>query len=330
MSLKRRKFISLGSFSFINFINSGSIKSGSIKFGPAYLASSITTFNRPIFASELQSQISSKDRSNKNDLLLRFISVADTGTGGDGQYSVAQSMINYRRQNPYNLVILAGDNIYTNGEIEKINSVFERPYASLLKQGIKFYSVLGNHDIRTANGEPQVKYFGFNMQGRYYTFYHGSVQFFALDTNHNADWQNQLIWLEKELSNSKAIWKIVFGHHQIYSSGVYGVNKPFIDVLTPLFQKYGVQLYINGHEHNYERTRPINGTTYMVCGGGANTRPVGRSEWTEYSASKLSFAAYNVYADRIEISGIGTDNEVFDRGVIPLNSGHLQVNSRLI
>ncbi|MEO0967702.1 MAG: metallophosphoesterase [Cyanobacteria bacterium J06639_18] len=330
MSLKRRRFLSLGSFSFINFIKSGPIKSGPIQFGPAYLAGSITTFNHPIFASALQSQISTNDRSNKNDLLLRFVSVADTGTGGYGQYSVAQSMVNYRRQNPYDLVVLAGDNIYTNGEIEKINSAFERPYASLLRQGVKFYAVLGNHDIRTANGEPQVKYFGFNMQGRYYTFNRGPVQFLALDTNRNADWQNQLLWLEKELSNSKAIWKIVFGHHQIYSSGVYGVNKPFIDVLTPIFQKYGVQLYINGHEHNYERTRPINGTTYMVCGCGANTRPVGRSQWTEYSASKLSFAAYDVYTDRIEISGIGTDNEVFDRGVIPLNSGHLQVNSRLI
>lgn len=310
MSLKRRKFLSLGSFSFVGFINSA----------PNYFASSITTLKNSVFASELRSQTSTNSKLNQTDLLLRFVSVADTGTGEDGQYSIAQSMLNYRRQNPYNLIILAGDNIYTNGEIEKINSVFERPYASLLKQGVKFYAVLGNHDIRTANGEPQVKYFGFNMQGRYYTFRRGPVQFFALDTNHNADWKNQLIWLEKELSNSKAAWKIVFGHHQIYSSGIYGVNKPFIDVLTPLFKKYGVQLYINGHEHNYERTRPINGTTYIVCGGGAKTRPVGRSEWTEYSASKLSFAAYDVYADRIEISGIGTDNKIFDRGVISLNS----------
>ena len=309
MSFKRRKFLSLGGFTFVSFIVSGS----------TYFASSINTFKNSALASELPLPTSTNNNLNQTDLLLQFVSVADTGTGGEGQYSVAQSMVNYRRQNPYNLVILAGDNIYTNGEIEKINSVFERPYASLLKQGVKFYAALGNHDIRTANGEPQVKYFGFNMQGRYYTFRRGAVQFFALDTNHNADWKNQLSWLEKELSNSKAIWKIVFGHHQIYSSGVYGVNKSFIDVLTPLFKKYGVQLYINGHEHNYERTRSINGTTYVVCGGGANTRPVGSSEWTEYSASKLSFAAYNVYTDRIEISAIGTDNKIFDQGVIPLN-----------
>ncbi|TAE61889.1 MAG: metallophosphoesterase [Nostocales cyanobacterium] len=253
------------------------------------------------------------------DLLLRFVSVADTGTGARGQYSVAKAMNSYHQKKPYDLVVLAGDNIYNNGEIEKIEAVFEKPYQPLLKKGVKFHACLGNHDIRTENGDPQVKYPGFNMQGkRYYTFSKNNVQFFALDTNGNADWKNQLIWLEKELSSSKAKWKIVFGHHQIYASGHYGTNSKLIQTFTPLFKKYGVQLYINGHEHHYERTRDINGTTYLICGAGAGNRPVGRSEWTEYSTSNLSFAAYNVYADRIEISGIGTDNKVFDQGVVKL------------
>jgi 3',5'-cyclic AMP phosphodiesterase CpdA len=158
------------------------------------------------------------------------------------------------------------------------------------------------------------------MKGRFYTFSREPVQFFVLDTNHNADWKTQLPWLEQELSRSNAKWKVVFGHHPIYSSGSYGTNQAFIKSLTPLFQKHGVQLYINGHDHNYERTRSINNTTYLVCGAGAGLRPVGRSEWTEHSASVLSFAAYEVYPDRIEISGIGTDNRVFDSGVIKLQT----------
>ena len=67
---------------------------------------------------------------------------------------------------------------------------------------------------------------------------------------------------------------------------------------------------------NYERTRAINGTTYLICGAGAGSRPVDRSQWTEYSTSNLSFAAYNVYPDRIEISGIDTNHRVFDQGLI--------------
>jgi acid phosphatase len=317
MSIKRRQLLVLGSLS---------------GFGLAFLAKffrSKTAQSTAVNPTEPTNLISKPATSTSAERLsnpgggqplLRFVSVADTGTGATGQYAVARAMARYHQLNPYDLVILAGDNIYNNGEIEKIGAVFEQPYQVLLQQGVKFQACLGNHDIRTDNGDPQVRYPGFNMQGRYYTFRRGDVQFFALDTNNNADWKAQLPWLEKELSGSDAPWKVVFGHHQIYSSGQYGLNEPFIQTLTPIFQKYGVQLYINGHDHNYERSQPINGITYLICGAGAGTRPVGRSQWTGYSAEQLSFAAYEVYSDRIIIKGIGTDNSVFDQGIIPLQS----------
>jgi acid phosphatase len=317
MRIKRRQLLVLGSLS---------------GFGLAFLAKffrSKTAQSTAVNPTEPTNLVSKPATSTSAERLsnpgggqplLRFVSVADTGTGATGQYAVARAMARYHQLNPYDLVILAGDNIYNNGEIEKIGAVFEQPYQVLLQQGVKFQACLGNHDIRTDNGDPQVRYPGFNMQGRYYTFRRGDVQFFALDTNNNADWKAQLPWLEKELSGSDAPWKVVFGHHQIYSSGHYGLNEPFIQTLTPIFQKYRVQLYINGHDHHYERTQPINGTTYLICGAGAGTRPVGRSQWTAYSAEQLAFAAYEVYSDRIIISGIGTDNRVFDQGVIPLQS----------
>ncbi|MBE9206696.1 metallophosphoesterase [Nostoc sp. LEGE 06077] len=301
MNWKRRQFLFLGSL--------GAIGTGILGW----------TFVRQ--NSDTDDSIAIAGKPAKKDLILRFVSVADTGTGAKGQYAVAEAMNFYHKQNPYNLVVLAGDNIYNNGEIEKIGAVFEQPYQPLLKKGVKFQACLGNHDIRTVNGEPQLKYPGFNMQGkRYYTFRSNQVQFFALDTNSNADWKKQLPWLELELSRSDAPWKVVFGHHPIYASGVYGSNPAFIQAFTPLFEKYGVQLYINGHEHHYERTKSINGTTYLVTGGGAGTRPVGRSEWTAYSASNLSFAAYEVYPDRIEVKAIGTDKRVFDQGIIQVKS----------
>jgi acid phosphatase len=157
------------------------------------------------------------------------------------------------------------------------------------------------------------------MQGRYYTFREQSVQFFALDTNHNADWTAQLAWLEQELHRSDASWKIVFGHHPIYSSGHYGSDRALIETLTPLFKRYNVALYINGHEHSYERTRPIEGTTYLITGiGGAYLRPVAKSEWTEFSVMQYGFSAIEIYPDRLEIQGIGTDGTVFDRGVMQI------------
>jgi 3',5'-cyclic AMP phosphodiesterase CpdA len=254
--------------------------------------------------------------ASSKEMLLRFVSVADTGTGAKGQYAVAEAMTQYHQQNPYDLVVLAGDNIYTNGEIEKIGEVFERPYAKLLKQNVKFQACLGNHDIRAANGEHQLHYPQFNMQGRNYTYSRDKAQFFVLDTNVNADIKGQLVWLDTELGKSNALWKVVYGHHPIYSSGEYGTNQAFVKIFTPLFQKHKVNLYINGHDHNYERTQAIDGTTYLVCGAGAGQRKVGRSAWTEYSTSDLSFAAVELYPDRMEIKGIDSEHRIFDTGII--------------
>jgi predicted phosphodiesterase len=257
--------------------------------------------------------------SPSKDPVLRFVAIADTGSGNENQFAVAQAMVQYHRQHPYNLVIMAGDNIYDHGEIAKLNAVFEAPYQVLLQQNVRFQACLGNHDIREANGENQVKTPLFNMKGRYYTFREQSVQFFVLDTNTNVDWPAQLAWLEKELAQSNAPWKIVYGHHPIYSSGHYGTDQVMVKRLTPLFKKYRVQLYVNGHEHNYERTQSIDGTTYLITGhGGAYLRPVGKSNWTGYAVSRYGFSALEVYADRLEIQGFGTDGKAFDQGVVSI------------
>ena len=234
----------------------------------------------------------------------------------ENNYRLARTLGCYAQVNPLSLILLAGDNIYENGEIEKIQATFEVPYQELLQQNIKFYAVLGNHDIETNNGVDQIAYKPFNMQGRYYAFDKGDVRFLALDTNPEADWQKQLTWLEKELSTTKQPWKIVFGHHQMYASGKYGMNPELIDRLTPLFSRYGVPLYINGHEHHYERTNAIAQTTYLTSGAGAKLRPVGKSDWTAYSVSKLSFAVIEVYPERLEIIGVGVDGKILDRGKI--------------
>ena len=250
------------------------------------------------------------------NLLSSFVAIGDVGTGDNRQYDVAKTMSCFLAANPFPAVLLLGDNIYEHGEIEKIEDTFEIPYHELLQQNVKFYAVLGNHDIRTKKGNDQIDYPGFNMQGRYYTFTRETVQFFALDTNPEAPWMEQLTWLEEKLAQSQKPWKVVFGHHQMYSSGKYGANHELIERLTPLFFRYGVQLYLNGHEHDYERTKPIEGTTYLTCGNGAKLRDVGKSEWTAYSVSRLGFAVVEVHSDRLEILGVGTNGEIFDRGVI--------------
>ena len=222
---------------------------------------------------------------------LRFLAVADTGSGDANQRAVGQQMARVHSQRPVDLVILGGDNIYPSGDMALIGPTFLRPYAELLAAKVPFHAVLGNHDIRTDNGNPQVAYKPFGMQGRYYSLRRGELEFFMLDTNVNADWSRQLNWLRAALAKSSAPWKVVVGHHPIYSSGLYGNDPELRAKLMPMMKRYGVQLYINGHEHDYERSRPLDGIVYLVVGGGgASLRPVIPTDQSARALSVHSFA----------------------------------------
>ena len=306
MSLKRRTLISLG------------LSGLGIAVGQRYLSN----------GANINSVANSQTilYTPEDGTVLKFVAVGDVGTGKRAQYAVARAMARRWQSSPFPLALMTGDNVYEEGEIERINEVFETPYAELLQDGVTFQVVLGNHDLRSNEGNDQVAYPGFNMPDRYYTLKKQSVQFFALDTNQahindgpgRAAWNDQLRWLRAELEGSSAPWKIVFAHHPIYSSGQHGSDHDLKSVLSPLFEEYDVQLYINGHDHNYERTEPINGTTYITSGNGAKLRRVGRSNWTAYAESRLGFAAFDVYPDRIVISAVGTNNEVYDKATIML------------
>jgi len=248
---------------------------------------------------------------------LRLLAVADTGSADTRQQAVADQMAAVHRLRPVDLVVLGGDNIYPDGNLARVEASFERPYRQLLAAGVPFHAVLGNHDIRSGNGDPQLAYRPFGMKGRWYSLRRGPVELFMLDTNMNTPWQHQLPWLRKALERSTAPWKVVVGHHPIYSSGFYGDDPAAIARLTPLFKRYGVQLYINGHEHHYERSRPLEGTTYLIVGGGgAHLRSVVPDAHAARAVSVHSFAELSASDRELEIVGWNAKGEVIDRAVL--------------
>ncbi|MFM8935842.1 MAG: metallophosphoesterase [Vulcanococcus sp.] len=248
---------------------------------------------------------------------LRFLAVSDTGSGDANQRAVGTQMAAVHRARPVDLVVLGGDNIYPSGDMALIDATFRRPYAELLAAGVPFHAVLGNHDIRTDNGNPQVAYPGFGMKGRTYNLRRGPVEFLMLDTNVNTDWQRQLSWLRVVLARSTAPWKVVVGHHPIYSSGLYGNDPELGAKLIPLLRKHGVQLYINGHEHHYERSLPIDGITYLVVGGGgAALRPVIATAQTAKAISVYSFAEIEAGPRELRLNAWDSKGRLIDQAVI--------------
>src|ERR1022692_2929818 len=141
---------------------------------------------------------------------VRFAVIGDNGTGEKPQYEVAEQMVKYHQQFPFDFVVMLGDNIYGGEGPEDFKKKFEDPYKPLLEGGVKFYASLGNHD--NAN---QRFYKPFNMgEKRYYNFKNGNAEFFALDSNYMDP--TQLDWIQRKLQDSNAAWKICYFHHPLY------------------------------------------------------------------------------------------------------------------
>jgi len=249
---------------------------------------------------------------------VRFAAIGDMGTGERPQYEIAQRMVDFRRQFPFEFVIMLGDNIYGGKSPDEMKKKFDIPYKPLLDAGVQFFAALGNHDDTNERF-----YKPFNMNGQqYYSFKKGNVRFFALDSDYLD--RKQLEWLEKELSNDKTDWKICYFHHPLYSSGKYhGSSTELRVILEPLFIKYGVQVVFSGHEHLYERLKPQKGIYYFTEGASGELRP-GNLKKTNMTAvgydKNQSFLAVEVTGDDLYFQTISRAGETVDSGSIHRSS----------
>ena len=109
---------------------------------------------------------------------------------------------------------------------------------------------------------------------RWYSFDWGDVHFVALDSERTGP--VQAAWLDADLTANQLPWTIVYWHKPPFSSGEHGSDGATRAQFVPILEKHKVPLVLNGHDHDYERTTPQNGVTYVVTGGGGvGVRPVG-------------------------------------------------------
>jgi hypothetical protein len=82
--------------------------------------------------------------------------------------------------------------------------------------------------------------------------------------------QEYLHRLESILSKSNATWLLVAGHYPVYSMGEHGDTPELLTRVEPLFRKYGVQAYLNGHDHELQHIS-WHGMEYFTSGKGTLT-----------------------------------------------------------
>lgn len=252
--------------------------------------------------------------------------LGDWGTDRPGQRVVAAAMAERARQRPIDFVLTTGDNFYVSGvgsvEDPLWEEVFEDVYADRALQ-VPFYASLGNHDHK-GNVGAQVEYSKVSerwvMPAQYYDFTRtladGTVaHFLAIDsTPIHSEWagfEEQLRWLEDRLARSTARWKIVFGHHPLYTNSGRENDVTMIEHLEPIFDRWDVDLYFAGHDHILELLRPVKGVQYVVSGGGGGPDGAGRVTWrdetTVYAATGGGFVALRIGRDELVLEFVRTD-----------------------
>ncbi|MBI3005813.1 MAG: metallophosphoesterase [Ignavibacteriales bacterium] len=277
---------------------------------------------------------------------LQFLAVGDVGTGRAGQSDVADGMARKAAEDSVSFVLFLGDNFYASGVSsvtdEQWQSKFEKMYSHTSLQ-VPFYAVLGNHDYYS-NPQAQVDYTSvsptkrWKMPSRYYTFTAtiddtSSVQFFCLDTVPldserteeieegqtlpPLDYRAQLTWLDEQLRESTARWKIATGHHALYSGGSHGDNKSMIGHLEPLFVKYKLDAYLAGHDHHQELKKPIKGVHYMVIGAGGTHRSVTWQDNTVFAMTNMGFTWFRLSASELLVEFFNREGNLLYARVIP-------------
>ena len=256
------------------------------------------------------------------DQRLRVLTLGDFGYGasenrnlaGEPQRRVAAAMLRAQHQagaQSFDFALTLGDNFYPDGMLSPTDARWRTLWQELYDPlGLKFYATLGNHDWHSDDSPvAEILYSqtskSWRMPSPYYTFTAGPVQFFALDTNEVS--AAQLLWLKDALAQSRATWKVVYGHHPIYSGGEHGDNAALIENLLPVL-KGKADVYLAGHDHDMQHLKPEGGLHFFVNGaGGAGLRPSPPGERTIFSLSANGFATLEADAQKLEVKFFDTE-----------------------
>lgn len=196
-----------------------------------------------------------KDKSDDEDKYkdsygkLNFVAVGDWDCNSNAKKTVK----NIKKLSP-EVVIGLGD--YSYGSSAKCWFKLVEDISDKLK------ITLGNHDTDSSKKTKEYREF-FGLEKQYFSFNFENIHFLSLSTEVPYDDDSEqydfvISDLKKYSKNPFIDWIIVFFHRQAYGSGSTPENEDdFAETYHPIFEKYGVNLALQAHQHIYERIFPL-------------------------------------------------------------------------
>jgi hypothetical protein len=162
-------------------------------------------------------------------------------------------------------VFAAGDLVYDAATLAQFRSCYGGTWGKFKE---RTRPALGNHEYRTGTGAAYFQYWGAQAgpAGKgYYSYELGSWHVVVLNTNCEAPGLGgcaagspEEIWLQQELNAHRDACIVAYGHHALFSSGVFRSH-----AVHPELKRFWEDLYaahadlvLAGHEHSYERFGP--------------------------------------------------------------------------
>lgn len=272
--------------------------------------------------------VSGQDKSEDNTfkttvrLFKPFILAVygDTRTNQNDHRAVVNQMIQHKPD----LVLNTGD-LVENGNVLSQWDIFFDTTKDLMKN-VPYYPSLGNHENNSQN------YYDFfylpegggKEKEQWYSFNYGNAHIVSLDSNVRSS-AEQLGWLEEDLARvaDKVQWIFAFFHNPPYSSSSHGSEYLLLANWIELFEKYGVDMVFNGHDHIYERSLS-NDIWYIVAGGGGaplyavNQKPNPKQVYAE---TVLHFCKISITGSQLNYEMIRADGTVGDTFTIAETTG---------
>lgn len=245
-----------------------------------------------------------------------FLSIGDWGVQTKMQSRVASSMGELASQLSPRFVLSLGDNFYKEGVDSIHDDLWQSTFHDVFNHPslqVPWYSMLGNHDYRK-NESAQIAYSEleniWNLPNHYYSKVFSNegvtVLLVVLDTVILAPHEDasdvplsmsrsvaQMEWLEETLSKSTADWLLVAGHYPPFSIADHGDQAAVRDMLTPLFEQYGVHAYYCGHDHAMQHFSN-RGVEYFVNGNGAYKGVLGDISRTQADITHFAIVSEGV------------------------------------
>ena len=215
--------------------------------------------------------------------------------GDFGCSSNAEKTVENIQKNEPELVLPLGDLSYQ----KSANCWFD--LMSPLKN--KIFTTLGYHDVNDGQAKIDQYYKSFELNKPYYSFDYGKVHFIVMASESKfekgSEQYNFVVRDLEETSKNKDVnWVIVTSYGPFYTSpSKHTAEKDLRDIYHPLFEKYDVDLVLQAHNHNYQRTFPISYNTT-----GDSSKPTVNNQFS---------TGYNSQTDGIVFAIIGTGGEGF-------------------